>query len=170
MRAIHRVQVSVETSRSASLPSLPVIMKRNRVEASVEHFAWIQNRPGHQQPRHEPCPPGLVAGAETGAVVAMEVLIEQDQLAPEGSGLKSRAMSIDSPAAGVVAQKHATKVPGNNSGDFPTSHLAPGPGRAFDSQRIAIVGVHSPEGLDQEHVDRHPYRTAPVGVAAEKAG
>src|SRR5688572_30259494 len=49
---------------------------------------------------HESGPPGLVAGTEAGAVVAVEILMEQQQIAPVGIGLE-RLLAAEHGAAPV---------------------------------------------------------------------
>src|SRR4051812_25210016 len=45
-------------------------------------------------PRHESGPPGLVARAEPGAVVTVEVLVEKEEILPVGIGLEPVRPSV----------------------------------------------------------------------------
>src|SRR6202142_1110391 len=60
--------------------------------------------------RDQTGPPGLMAGAEPGAVVAVKVLIEQDVVAPVRILLKRRLPAEDG-AATVGAARHQTDEP-----------------------------------------------------------
>jgi hypothetical protein len=51
-------------------------------------MAFIMFSALDQQFRHQRRPAGLMAGAHTGAGVAVEVLVEWNQVAPQGVGLK----------------------------------------------------------------------------------
>ena len=52
-------------------------------------------------------PPGLVAGAEAGAGVAIEIFVEQDEVAPVRIGLELLAIAVDRPAALRCLRKRA---------------------------------------------------------------
>ena len=54
-----------------------------------------------------PGPAGLMAGAEAGAVVAVEVLVEQDEIAPVRVFLELPRAAVDRPPAVLVAQEDA---------------------------------------------------------------
>src|SRR5580704_19714465 len=55
------------------------------------------------QRRHEASPAGLMTGADAGAVVAMEVLVEQQIITPEGIGLELFGSADPRSPAGFVA-------------------------------------------------------------------
>ena len=55
-------------------------------------------------------PSGLVARSEAGPVVAMEVLVEEQQIAPVRVFLELRGPSIDRPPPFIVAQKDAASA------------------------------------------------------------
>ena len=50
-------------------------------------------------------PPGLVAGSDAGAVVAMEILVEQQVIAPIGIALKFFGTAENRSPSGFIAQK-----------------------------------------------------------------
>jgi hypothetical protein len=54
---------------------------------------------------HEPGPAGLVAGAEPGAIVAVEVLVKEDVIAPVGVGLELLRAAVDGSPAAFTAEK-----------------------------------------------------------------
>ena len=49
-------------------------------------------------------------------------------------------------------------------------HVVAGAGRALDLELVAVEAVQVQQRPDEQHVDGHPNRTAPVGVAAEHPG
>jgi len=60
---------------------------------------------------HEPRPARLVARADAGAVVAVEVLVEEEQVAPVGIALELFSAAVDRPAAIRVAQEDTREPP-----------------------------------------------------------
>ena len=62
----------------------------------------MQQRFGDQR-----CPSGLVSGAQSRAVVGMEVLVEQDVVPPPRIVLKERNISEDRSLPSAVAQEQA---------------------------------------------------------------
>src|SRR5215831_6476226 len=65
---------------------------------------------------HEPRPAGLVAGPQSGAVIAMKVLIEEEVVAPMGVGLERLGPPVDGPATTFIAQKDAREPRCNLTG------------------------------------------------------
>src|SRR5512135_963866 len=74
-------------------------------------FAKIQGTFGIQKAEeldglgHEPGPAGLMAGAEPGSVVAVEVFVEEDVIAPVRIALKFLRAAVDGSPALLVAQE-----------------------------------------------------------------
>src|SRR5690348_15627578 len=64
-------------------------------------------------------PAGLMTGAKAGAVVAMEVFIKQNQVAPMRITLKEFCAAGDRAAAGAIAQKDMYQAAGNLRRDLP---------------------------------------------------
>jgi len=60
----------------------------------LKHGVGVELGQALDQPGHEAGPPGLVRGAEPGAVVAVEVLIEEDQVPPMRSSWNSLTRAI----------------------------------------------------------------------------
>src|SRR5499433_3296829 len=56
---------------------------------------------------HESRPACLVAGTQSGAVVTMKVLVEEEVVAPMGVGLELLGPPVDGPATAFIAQKDA---------------------------------------------------------------
>src|SRR5712692_8522350 len=115
---------------------------------------------------HQAGPAGLVAGAEACSVVAVKILIEQDQVLPERVVLKDFRRAVYGPAAVAAAQENPGQAVRKLPGHFPEIHAAPGASGAFHFESVAEVVVEFLQGLDEQEVYREPHRPAPVGVAA----
>src|ERR1043166_5035994 len=136
-----------------------------RLGASSARFCGARLLPALlQQLRDEPRPAGLVAGSDARAVVAVEVLVEEDQVAPVWVTLKLLGPAVDGTAPGVVAEEDAREAPRDLAGDRPQVEHGAGAGRARDLERIAVEVVELLERLDQEIVHREPDRVAVRGV------
>jgi hypothetical protein len=60
-----------------------------------------------------------MAGAKTGAIIAMEVFVELYEISPMRVVLEHGQISIDGTPSGVVAKKDVIEAPGNFRGDLP---------------------------------------------------
>ncbi|HYX59139.1 MAG TPA: hypothetical protein VE888_09030, partial [Streptosporangiaceae bacterium] len=136
----------------------------------LEHGIGVELTHALDQPGHEAGPAGLVGGTQPGSVVAVEVLVEQDQVTPVRVVLKEPGSAVDGALPVTVPQEGADQAAGQLLGHLEQRHHRPGAGRAFDPQVVAVVPVVLQQGPDQQQVDREPDRPAPVGVAAEHAG
>src|SRR5262249_24636309 len=58
----------------------------------------------------EPRPAGLVRRSDAGAVVAVEVLEEENQVAPVWVGLELLRAAVDGPSTALVAQENAREA------------------------------------------------------------
>src|SRR5580704_17415997 len=119
---------------------------------------------------HGTCPAGLVTGADSGAVVAAEVLMEQHQVAPVRIGLQDRQPAVYGTMAVGIPEERAgepvTDLPGHLvQGDLPSRE-----GRALHRETIAEENMQVQQCADQHHVDGEPHRPAPVGVPAGHTG
>src|SRR2546427_7121017 len=123
-----------------------------------------------EQLRHESRPAGLMARANTGAVVAVEVFIQPDEVPPVGVGLELGDASVDRPSPVRPAQENAGQASGELRRHVPEGRARTRPGWALDLKAGAVEVVELLKGLDQEVVDGKPDRSAPVGVSAEEAG
>src|SRR5581483_12197645 len=121
------------------------------------------------QVRDEPRPAGLVRGAEARAGVAVEVLVERDQVLPGGVA-RRQAIGAEHRARAVLAAQEERDEPARQLvGDLREVQLHAGAGRALDREAGAEEAVVDAQDLDQEVVDRHPDRPSPVRVAPEEA-
>src|SRR5262245_55152295 len=80
---------------------------------AVRHDArGIENAEELDQPSDETRPARLMAGAQARAVVAVEVLVEQDQVAPVRVRLEFSGASVDGASALLVAQEQTREAQG----------------------------------------------------------
>src|SRR3954466_8020046 len=93
------------------------------------------------EPRDDSGPAGLVAGAQPGAVVAVEVLVEQHVVAPVRIVLEGFRCAVNGAAAVLVLQEDAGDAGGELLGHLVQVHLPARAGRAFDDEVVAVVGV-----------------------------
>src|ERR1700730_5799826 len=113
-------------------------------------------------------PAGLVGCAAAAAVVAVEILVEQNVVLEMGIdlklfvGAKNRAPSVRTP------QKNPEDPTTQLVGNFIETHHGPGSGRAFERKPIPIKLIEAAEILDQQIIDRHPNRPPPIRVTAEQ--
>src|SRR5262249_47574323 len=122
----------------------------------VTHMAILHKAVGLNEPRDDSCPASLVAGADARAVIAVEVLVEQNEIAPVWVGLEFRGRAVDRALAGLVAQEDATQTPGNLLADLEQVHLPARPGRALDRELVAVVAVEFQQPANDQRVDGHP--------------
>jgi hypothetical protein len=74
----------------------------------AEHFSG-EGSVCLNDPRNAACPSGLVAGADAGAVVAVEVLVEEDVVSPMWVGLEICRAAKHRPASRAVPNKCLVK-------------------------------------------------------------
>src|SRR5215831_982565 len=113
-------------------------------------------------------PARLMAGAQAGAVVAEEVLVEQDQVAPVGIGLELSGASVHGPSALLVTQEQTREPLGDLSRHLEQGYALAGAGWTLHGEVVAVEGVEIQEPADEQHVHREPDGATPIGVAAEE--
>src|SRR5207247_3396929 len=99
----------------------------------------------------------------------VEVLVEQEIVAPVRVLLKLPGPPVDRPPALAVPQEDAGQPARDLLGDLIEGHLPTGARGTFYGEIIPIVTVVLLQGPDDQAVDGHPDRPAPVGVATEHA-
>ena len=111
-----------------------------------------------------------MAGADSRSRIAMEVLVERQQVAPVWIGLEELIRSEYGPLPAFIAAENADK-PARYlvCGILQIANLS-GARRAFDFEVSPIVLMKPAKRLDQQVVHRQPDGAAPVGVAAKQAG
>src|SRR6266481_166596 len=115
---------------------------------------------------HESCPTGLVTGAQPGTIVAMEVFIEVDVVAPVGIRLELFRAAVDGSSAMRVAQENPGEPVRDLLADLEEVHQGAGTRGAFNFEVVPVIQIEIQQGTDNECVDWHPDGSAPVGVAA----
>ena len=123
-----------------------------------------------EEVRDQGGPPGLVHGAESGPVVAVEVLVEQQVVLPRGVGLQQVDAAVDRSAAVRPGEPDAHQPIGEVTGDLPQGQVVTGSGGVFDGEVGTEELVVLQQGPDDQVVDREPHRSTPVGVAAVHRG
>src|ERR1700691_4718736 len=108
--------------------------------------------------------------AESRARIAMEIFVEQNQIAPMWIGLKYLAVAEHGPSALFGAQENVRQSPRKLRRNFPQSHPLARASRAIDRERVAEIVMKFLQRFDKQKIHRKPYRSAPIGIAAECAG
>lgn len=88
---------------------------------------------------NEPGPAGLVTGAQPGAIVTMEVFIEEDVIAPEGILLELFRAAMGGSSASFVTQENPREPVRDLFTHLEEVHEFPGPRGAFDLKVVAVV-------------------------------
>src|ERR1700687_1827969 len=114
-------------------------------------------------------PAGLMAGAEAGAVVAMKIFVEKDEVAPVRIALKAVGAAGYGPAATRIAKKNMNKPPGDFRSYLPEIGFGAGIGRAVHFEIFAVVVVIFLQRFDEEIVHRKPDGPAPVRIPSKEA-
>src|SRR5712692_5696691 len=86
-------------------------------------------------------PAGLMASADPGAIVAVEVFVEKDQIAPVRIALKELGAARHGPAAIRIAEKNVNEPPGNFGGYLPEIAFSAGMRGALHFEILAVVVV-----------------------------
>ena len=103
-----------------------------------------------------------MGGAEAAAGFGVEVFVEKERVAFVPAVAGSGAVG--------AGEEEGGEAFGQLVGDLGEVEASSRAGGEFGGEGVAVVGVVFAEGFDEEEVDRHPDRAAPVGVAAEEAG
>src|SRR3954451_15397151 len=114
-------------------------------------------------------PAGLVPRTEPGAVVAVEVLREDDQVLPVRVGLQRLVGAVDRAAPPRIRREQRDQPPGQVVRHLAEVHLVLRTGRVLHHKVLAEERRVLAERLDQQEIDRHPDRPPPVRVAPEQA-
>src|SRR6266511_460128 len=112
----------------------------------------------------EPGPAGLVGGPEAGAGVAVEVLVEEDQVVPRWVLLQLAVAAEDGAPALLVPQEQRDQAARELVRDLGEVEKPAGAGRALDAEPRAEEAVVDAQHLDEQEVDRVLDRPAPVRV------
>src|ERR1700722_5989846 len=101
-------------------------------------------------------PAGLVTRAEAGAIVCMEIFIEQEQISPVWIALEQFGAAGNGAAAVFATNENVNEAARNFGSHFPKIGFAPRPSREFDFEVLTeIVGVFL-QGIEEQIVNREP--------------
>src|SRR5215211_397075 len=111
-------------------------------------------------------PAGLVRGAEPHAGVAVEVFVEEDEVAPVWVGLKFFVPAVGGAAALCVAREEADEPFGEAARHLVELDRRLAGDGAVDCELVAVGFAQLAQGLDHHEGRGEPDGAAPVGVAA----
>src|SRR6516162_3430855 len=114
------------------------------LEVGLSDRAALAGPQGGEQvhdPGDDPRPAGLVAGAEAGPVVAVEVLVEEEAIAPVRVLLELPGAAEDGPPALPVPEERVRQAAADLLGDLEQVHAPAGAGGAFHGELGAEVAV-----------------------------
>ncbi len=115
-------------------------------------------------------PSGLVAGSDSSSRVTVEILVEQDQVAPMGVRLKLLQIPEHRSAAFFISKEYTCHAARKFSRYFPQSHHLSRSGWKLNLKVVAKVVMELLERLDQQVVHRKPDGAAPVLISTEQPG
>src|SRR5580765_5515583 len=102
-------------------------LHRGPVKSFFQYFTGIEHRERFDRPGHQSRPARLMAGADAGAVVAVEILVEKNQITPVRIVLELCGGAVDGPPSALVAQENIGKTAGDLIRHFPQRHQPAGP-------------------------------------------
>src|SRR5271169_7097448 len=111
-------------------------MKRG-CPAAFEKGVGIETSEDFDQRRHQPGPSGLMTGADTGAVVAMEIFVEQQVIPPIGIVLEFLGTPKYRPPAGLIAQEDPGQPVRDFACDLKQIHQVARASRALNLEVVA---------------------------------
>src|SRR5262245_6627242 len=126
---------------AARRPRRPAALRRLCLHdgGRLAHLEELLGRTGGEQVHaagDDPGPAGLMARAEPGAVVAVEVLVEQDEIAPVGVLLELRAPSVYRPPPILASQEDAGQPARDLLGNLVQVHEPSGARGALDVKSL----------------------------------
>src|SRR5262245_1944504 len=139
------------------------------LSATIPNVPVVEGRVGGRladQLGHEGCPARLVAGAQPGAVVAVEVLEEGHPVLPVRVGLEEADVAQDGAAALGVSEEDPDEAASDLVGGPVERHSALAAAWELHRQARSIIAVILAKRLDHQVIDGEPDRAPPVGVAA----
>src|SRR5258708_38862450 len=97
---------------------------------------------------------GLMAGTDSGARIAVEVFVKQNQISPVRVGLEFLQVAEHGPPALFIAQESAGQATRQFSGNLPQGHHLSRASWALDLEIVAQVVVEFLQALDQKKIHR----------------
>src|SRR5262249_947827 len=111
-----------------------------------------------------------MTGAEACTIVPVEILIEKNEVVPHRVFLELLGASIDWTAAIFSTQKDLAQTGRNLPGYLIEIHHPARTRRTLNPEVVAEVGVVLEKRSNDQRVDRHPDRPAPVRITAKHPG
>ena len=112
----------------------------------------------------------MMAGADARAVVAVEIFVEQDQVPPMRIVAIAAIAAVHRAPAFLVLEEDARQPSRQLGGHIPEGQIIPRARRVFHFEVVAEVMMKFLQRFDDQVIQREPDGTAPVRIAAEKAG
>src|SRR5216684_326811 len=119
--------------------------------------------------RDETGPAGLMAGAKSGAIVAVEVFVEKDKVFPVRIVLENLKSASDGTAATRIAKENVNEPAGDFSRHLPQVGFLRRMGRTLHLKVLTVVVVKLLQRFDEEIVYGKPDGPTPVRIPAEEA-
>ncbi len=114
-------------------------------------------------------PTGLMTRPDAGTVVAMEILMELDEVPPVGVVLEFLGPAINGAHALFIPLKCGYQPLGKFMRDVDKIQVLARTGRALHGEAVAVVGTQPEERGIEHEVHRHPDGSPPVRITAEHA-
>src|SRR5882672_9898383 len=108
-----------------------------------------------------------MAGPKSGAVVRVEILVEQNVILPVRIFLELLGSAIDGTVAVLIAEKDARQPTRNLSCHLKQRHEVSRTRGALDLEVVAVEQVEVHQTADQEYIHRHPDGPAPIRITPE---
>src|SRR5260370_38258637 len=105
--------------------------------------------------------------AEAAAVVTMKIFVTQYVVAEACIFLLEPRSAEHRAAALLVAQKDPAQTPRKLIRHLAEVLQPAGPDRTFVLEVVAVITVEPAQRFDDQEVNQHPDRAAPIGIAAE---
>ena len=110
----------------------------------------------------------LVAGADAGTVVAVEILVEEDVILPIRIFLELFGSSVNRAPAVPIPQENTGESSSDFFGHFEQSHVPSGASWAFHLKVVAVELIQVQQSAYEQAIHGHPYGSSPIGVASEQ--
>src|SRR6266568_1023864 len=132
---------------------------------SVCQYILVMFRNLLQEIRHQARPTCLVTGPNPCTVIAVEVFVEQQQIAPVRIVLEFLYTTMNWPATGFIPQENVGQAAGKFRCYFIQREQLARACRKLHFQLVSIEVVEYFERLDNQVVEWEPDRPSPVGIS-----
>src|SRR6266571_855383 len=111
-----------------------------------------------------------MAGSYSGAGIAVEIFVKQNQVTPVWVGLELFEITEHRSAPSLILEKYVRHATRQFSRYFPQGHHLSRSGWELDFEVVAQVVMKLLKRFNEQVVHREPNGATPVGVAAEQSG